>query len=57
MIPKLLRLRKDNAAKLIQRYVKGYKVYKKYFFVTRKQKLKDCFDYFKGMRKRMYEDS
>ena len=57
MIPKALKARKNMAASLIQRYVKGYVEWRGINRIIRARRLKENFEYFGALREKLVEDS
>ena len=57
MIPKALKARKNMAASLIQRYVKGYIGWRGINRIIREKRLKANFEYFSVLREKLVEDS
>lgn len=53
LIPKALKFRKNQMATIIQKYMRGYRVYHQMYTELRQTKLQENFNFFKEMRQRV----
>lgn len=57
MVPRAWRAKKYYWMCLIQKYIRGYVVYKRVFKELNSSKLKDAFDYFDDIKNSLLEDA
>lgn len=57
MVPKAWRAKKYTWMCLLQKYIRGYLVYKRIFRELNSTKLKVNFDYFDTIKNNLYEDA